>query len=543
MKQAKRSRFIWAALIPAIVTIAFTPPASADPQRSWVLPAKNISAAGQNSFDAQIAAAANGSVTAVWRNFRGRGATIQAATRPPGGSFGPAVNISGAGLGAYGPQIAIGPNGAAIAVWYRTDGYEGTVQAAIRPPGGSFGAPVDLSAAGKFVDQPQVAIARNGAATVVWTTHKGGYSDIIQAATRPPGGSFGPAVNLSVSGPGTSSSSPQIGIAPNGTATVVWYRARGNASKIQAATRLPGGSFGAPVNLSPAGEDDIFPQIAIAPDGTATVVWSRYTVPDHRVQAVTRASGGAFKSAVNLSAPGRNAYNPQIAVAPGGGVTVVWRRSNGANNIIQAATRPAGGSFGAAANLSAVGQDADVPQIAIAPDRTTTVLWQRSAGGKSIIQAATRPPGRPFGAAVSLAAPGRIAYNAQIAIAANGVATAIWQRYNGSKSMIQSASTAQPSRIGKVRVSGPARVKRGRVAIYRVRITNSGKTAATGVRLKVSGRGAGFNAPVGRIAVGTTRTVNVRVRPNRPGRVVATFRVMSFNAGGKTVKKRIFVRR
>jgi hypothetical protein len=281
----------------------------------------------------------------------------------------------------------------------------------------------------------------------------------------------------------------------------------------------------------------------VGPNGAVTVVWSAYLGGSSTlIRSATRPPGGSFTPPVSLSAPGRNAFSPQVAIAADGTATAVWQGFNGTNRLVRAATRPPGGNFGAAVDLSAFGQNATSPQIEFARDGTSTVVWQRTDGRNWRVQTATRPPGGLFGAAVDLSAPGRNAYGPQVSVAPNGTATAVWHRNNDAKSVIQSASTAQPSRIGRLVVSGPARVKRGRVAVYRVRIPNSGKIRATGVRLKVSGRGAGFNTPVGRIAVGTTRTVTVRLRPRRPGRVVVTFRVISFNAGGRTVRKVVRIR-
>jgi hypothetical protein len=544
MKHLTRMKLVWALLMTGIMLLVFGPMAIADPQRPWVLPARNLSAAGQNSDQPQIAVGPNGAATAVWRNFDGSGggSKIQTATRPPGGSFGTPVALSVAGQNTWSPQIAIGPNGATTVVWYRSNGYVGIIQAATRPPGGSFGAPVNLSAAGQFASDPQIAFAPDGAATVVWSTYVNGFTDAVQAATRPPGGSFGAPVNLSAVG--ESASSPQIAIAPDGAATAVWFFFKGTASRIQVATRQPGGSFSAPVNLGATGESEPYPQIAVGPNGAATVVWSAYLGGSSTlIRSATRPPGGSFTPPVSLSAPGRNAFSPQVAIAADGTATAVWQGFNGTNRLVRAATRPPGGNFGAAVDLSAFGQNATSPQIEFARDGTSTVVWQRTDGRNWRVQAATRPPGGLFGAAVDLSAPGRNAYGPQVSVAPNGTATAIWHRNNDTKSIIQSASTAQPSRIGKLELRGPARVKRGRVAVYRVAITNSGRTRATGVRLKVSGRGAGFNTPVGRIAVGTTRTVNVRLRPRRTGRVVVTFRVTSFNAGGRAVRKAIRVGR
>ena len=99
------------------------------------------------------------------------------------------------------------------------------------------------------------------------------------------------------------------------------------------------------------------------------------------------------------------------------------------------------------------------------------------------------------------------------------------------------------AKISKVRVSGPAKVKRGKKVTYKVKITNSGNKTATGVRLKVRGRGVSFNTSVGKIGAKKTRTVKVRLKAKKPGKVKVAFKVTSKNAGGKTVKKKIRVKR
>ena len=95
--------------------------------------------------------------------------------------------------------------------------------------------------------------------------------------------------------------------------------------------------------------------------------------------------------------------------------------------------------------------------------------------------------------------------------------------------------------IGSLSVTGPARVKAGKTVSYTAKIKNTGNATATGVRLIASGRGISFNAPVGSINAGVTRTVNVRVRPRTVGTIKATFRATSGNAGSKTVTKNIRV--
>ena len=104
-------------------------------------------------------------------------------------------------------------------------------------------------------------------------------------------------------------------------------------------------------------------------------------------------------------------------------------------------------------------------------------------------------------------------------------------------------TVAGTAKIKKVSVSGPAKVKKGKKAIYKVKVTNSGTATANSVKLRVSGRGVSGKSTVGKVAAGKSKVVKVRLKPKKPGKVKLTFKVTSSNAGGKTVKKTIKVRK
>ncbi|MGB0121187.1 MAG: hypothetical protein WBP55_09580, partial [Solirubrobacterales bacterium] len=256
----------------AICALAFTQGLShAAPQGSWALPATDLSATSFEGRNPQVATGPDGTTIAVWQGSNGSESIIQAAVRPPGGSFGTTADLSATGEDAERPQVAIGPDGTATVVWRGSDGSNYIIQAATRPPGGSFGAPVDLSAAGQDAEGQQIAIGPDGTATVIWYRSNGTYS-IIQSATRPPGGTFSAPADLSVTG--GDALYPRVAIGPDGTATAVWHRFNGTFNIVQAATRPPGGSFGGRINISGSGQDAFDPQLAIGPDGTAVAVWT-----------------------------------------------------------------------------------------------------------------------------------------------------------------------------------------------------------------------------------------------------------------------------
>ncbi|HTU15940.1 MAG TPA: CARDB domain-containing protein [Solirubrobacterales bacterium] len=101
--------------------------------------------------------------------------------------------------------------------------------------------------------------------------------------------------------------------------------------------------------------------------------------------------------------------------------------------------------------------------------------------------------------------------------------------------------TVYRAAIGEVSVKGPAKVKKGRQVTYKVKITNTGNIEATGVTVKVRGRGVSFGAPVRPIAAGASTTVSAKLKPKKPGKLKLTFKVTSANAGGKSVGRGITV--
>jgi hypothetical protein len=115
--------------------------------------------------------------------------------------------------------------------------------------------------------------------------------------------------------------------------------------------------------------------------------------------------------------------------------------------------------------------------------------------------------------------------------------------FGGGPFQLQLAGIPDEPRLGKVVVRGPTRMKSGRSGIFRVTISNPNNVDVSGVRVAVSGRGVKARSLVGRIRAGTARTIRIRLRPTWTGRTFANFRISSDNAGGKSVKKRIDVRR
>ena len=90
-------------------------------QAAWT-PPEPISDTGQNVFDLQIAVNAAGNASAAWIIYDGTENVVQAKTKPVDGIWQDLATLSGLGLNANMPQIAVDAAGNATAVWAGYDG-------------------------------------------------------------------------------------------------------------------------------------------------------------------------------------------------------------------------------------------------------------------------------------------------------------------------------------------------------------------------------------------------------------------------------------
>ena len=300
-------------------------------------------------------------------------------------------------------------------------------------------APTDLSAAGEDALAPQVGIDASGDAVAVWARYAGSHT-IVQSASRPAGGAWQQPVDLSAMG--RDATEPQVAVDPAGNAVAVWARSDGSHTIVQSAWQPAGGAWQQPLDLSTAGQNAKAPQVAIDPAGNAVAVWARYSGTKFIIQSASRPAGGAWTPAVDLSAEGQNAEAPQVALDLAGDAVAAWARFDGSKSIIQSASRAAGGAWEIPHDLSATGASAETPQVALDPAGNAVAVWSRANGGlTSIIQAASRSAGGPWQPPVDLSSVGLVAAEEpQVAVDPAGNAVAVWTLSDGSPNVVQGAT-------------------------------------------------------------------------------------------------------
>jgi hypothetical protein len=397
------------------IAAALLLPATAQAVPGWLSAPFTVAPAGGDQLR-DVAFTPGGEAIAVWTTNVGGNLTVRAGIRPPGGSF-PAGNgaqaLSGAVDDVPGVRVVALPDGGAVATWSEGTGAVNTVRASVRPPGGGFGGAVSLSGAGQ-IDAPDLDVAANGAVGVTWAESIGA-DDHVRLAVRPPGGSFpAPTGALSLAPASEGPSDAHIGVGPGGRAVVAWTDSSDpNGTVIRASDGVLGGAFSTARNMTPSPAEDtpregiqaLEPDVDVDAAGTATLAW--------QVQGETAALDGSAIESRSLDAAGaftapdlqrvspvaEDADPPAVGVSDQGEAVVAWSNA-GDPEVIRAAVGPAAGPLALTAPLSDPADDDTTPRVAFDPAGNAIVAWQAGvpgvAGFPSRVEAARRPAGGAF---------------------------------------------------------------------------------------------------------------------------------------------------
>jgi PKD domain len=283
----------------------------------------------------------------------------------------------------------------------------------------------DLSEAGADAVIPDAAVDPRGNLVVVWAQAK--ESDwTVQVVDRPVGGKWSAPLALSV--PANHVASPQVAIAGSNT-VAVWERYDGQYLIAQAADRdAKTGTWAVPTSLSAPGRDADSPRVAVDARGDAVAVWASVGLSGWTVQAAYRPAGGAWGTVVALEPPQQGTAAPEVVLDSSGRAVAVWASTSGSGWRVHAAYGGAEGAWSQAIALS--GPDATgslTPQVGLEGSGDVTAVWSRSIGTRTVIQSATRDSaGGAWSPPRQISPNGPDAVAPSIAVNNRGDAVAVW---------------------------------------------------------------------------------------------------------------------
>jgi hypothetical protein len=349
---------------------------------SWSSPVQLPGSCGSSvAVNRAGAMAAGGTFTAA-----GGATHVQVCTSPDGKTW-QAADLGPGGDEPHGgqhPVVALSPDGHAVAVWGSAVGCPAAcdyiVQAAVRPPGGGWGAPVTLTT-DLYFGGGGIVLGMDGAGNAIaaWV---GNYADASHYAVLPAGGSWGPVQTLSNGNVQGTAHNLGLAVSPGGSVVVAFA---GGNDGIWAASGTILGGLSAPVFVATGDyRKDSAPKAALDDAGQASLVWSQ----SGRTEAATRSPSGTWSAPAVLSAQSSSSVATAI---------------DGAGNAISVfgsaySWHPAGGSWGPATALPA-GSSGGL----VVADPAGTFVYADSGGSAFTFGAGTTSFGTGSGSRGSLA--------------------------------------------------------------------------------------------------------------------------------------------
>lgn len=329
----------------------------------------------------------DGTAVVVWDGHDAAGRrAARVAAAVPGGAWWEAPRDLGGDVGdrSPAPEVVALPGGGALAAWAGTRG-TGPMVADVAPS--RLGAPTDLRRARGRVFEVGVGAGRDGA-VVVWLDGRDG-ARVVRAVVRGAGGRWGP--DRALSPEGGRANDPRVAVASDGTAVVAWRRDTGPGRQVvEAATRMPGGDWRTalvgpdaprPRGLDrPPGPYPLGPRVAAATGGRAAVAWMTRTAGRDRVLTAV-STGGRWSDPAPVTGSDESGA-PDVAFDPRGQPVLVWEDLDGVRLSVRMAVpgRPA-------RVLSAAGQEVAAPRLLTGSGGDTVVWNATNRGGIVVVRA------------------------------------------------------------------------------------------------------------------------------------------------------------
>ncbi|MBS1895033.1 MAG: PKD domain-containing protein [Actinobacteria bacterium] len=202
---------------------------------------------------------------------------------------------------------------------------------------------------------------------------------------------------------------------------------------------LPGSALAAagpawlePENVSAVGGESSLPEVAFNAQGDLAAAWVAHEGGHTVIQAATRPAGGSWSAAQRISATSPSAQGAKVGVDAAGDVTVVWEQGEGETFVIYGADLPAGGSWSTPHAISDVAGNSRVPALAVSSAGEATVLWSEEEGhsSRTRIRSSWRSGGGSWTTPTWLDSATGPEWGPQLAVAADGTVTAAWEGSN-----------------------------------------------------------------------------------------------------------------
>jgi hypothetical protein len=374
---------------------------SSRPPRGTWSPPVTLSAPTVESTEPAVAIGPDGTTTIAWRLAPSdNDFVVQARTRKPGQGWSPVQSLSQQSTDEYvsgetNPEVrlAAATDGTVTAVWpqWVVDHFE--VQDATRSAAGTWSAPETLDNREWGDRTPELAAGPNGQVAAVWGISVGN-TDGVYVRQRQGSGAWSPRQRL---GDQYWGGRADVAYTPDGTLGVVWASGYNTPT---VTTLPPGGSWATPRVISHVQVNRLELHLAAGPGPGFVATWTSDENGNYDDEHIYAATGGTTGPWASQAVAAATSGSPVAAVKSDGTAVVMWlwRAPTTYDYAIQASVHPPGGAWQAPSMVRDLPVDVSSYQIALAsgPAGSLTALWAESdAADVTTTYAVSEDPAAP----------------------------------------------------------------------------------------------------------------------------------------------------
>lgn len=327
----------------------------------------------------QIAFDGSGNAWAVWSQSDGAREGILAShyTEADGWSTAELIVDSSSGT-ATKPQIAIGGDGNALAVWQLYDGTDFNIRASRYTEADGWDTEESVESTNGNAFNPQIAFDNNGNALAVWQHYNGSFFN-MRANRYAVGTGWG--TEEVIDDNTGDAQHPRIAFDNNGNALAVWYQSDGTDESIRSNRYTETNGWGTAELIGTKADTAKSPRIAFDNSGNALAVWYQNDGVRDNIYAnrYTETNGwGTAELIENNDAGG--ALHPRIAFDNSGNALAIWPQSDGSHQSMWA-NRYTEGGWGTPELIETNDNDESLfSDIAFDDKGNALAVWQRHDG-------------------------------------------------------------------------------------------------------------------------------------------------------------------
>jgi hypothetical protein len=332
---------------------------------------------------------------------------------------------------AFGPTVAFGPSGDALAIWYKYDGTRYNIWSDSYSPTSNWGTSALLHSSnlGGAVE-PRITIDATGDITAIWrqTIATSGTITSIYSKRYTVAGGWGAAA--AIENNSGSAAAARIAGDSAGDAIAVWFQFNGTSDNVWANRFTASGNWGTPVLLQSGTNEATFPQIAMSIGGAACAVWSQYNGTTEAIWANDYSiDNGWLGASVIQNDNVSTGFSAQVGIDASGNCLRVWQQVHGPHTAIFADRYAPSGTGSAPVVIGADSSiDMVTPQIAVDANGEAQAVWLEQGTGITTLWADHYSAAGGWETSVPLqSVTAGSASNPDIAIDAAGNALAVWE--------------------------------------------------------------------------------------------------------------------